>query len=56
MLKKAIAIYANLGTVVSDLEKVVVFLKLDKEKVSQTYPDLSLEEYYNYHLETMLLE
>lgn len=55
MLKKAIAIYANLGTVVSDLEKVVVFLKLDKEKVSQTYPDLSLEEYYNYHLENYVI-
>ncbi len=54
-LKKAIAIYANLGTVVSDLEKVVVFLKLDKEKVSQTYPDLSLEEYYNYHLENYVI-
>lgn len=30
-------------------------MKLDKEKVSQTYPDLSLEEYYNYHLENYVI-
>ena len=35
-LKKSMTIYANLGTVVSDLEKVVVFLRLDKEKAFQT--------------------
>lgn len=55
MLKKSITIYTNLGTVVSDLEKVVVFLRLDKEKVSQTYPNLSLEDYYNYHLENYVI-
>lgn len=55
MLKKSMTIYANLGTVVSDLEKVVVFLRLDKEKVSQTYPNLSLEDYYNYHLENYVI-
>ena len=54
-LKKSMTIYANLGTVVSDLEKVVVFLRLDKEKASQTYPNLSLEEYYNYHLENYVI-
>ena len=55
MLIKSMTIYANLGTVVSDLEKVVVFLRLDKEKVSQTYPNLSLEDYYNYHLENYVI-
>lgn len=55
MLKKSMTIYTNLGTVVSDLEKVVLFLRLDKEKVSQTYPNLSLEDYYNYHLENYVI-
>ena len=35
--------------------KSCCFLRLDKEKVSQIYPDLSLEEYYNYHLENYVI-
>lgn len=54
-LKKALTIYFNLGTTISDLEKVIVFLNLDKDEVSKVYPNLSLEGYYNYHLENYVI-
>lgn len=54
-IKQALEVFGNLGIVVSDLEKVITFLELDKNRIVETYSNLEIEEYYNYHLENYVI-
>lgn len=54
-IKRAVKNYINLGVVVEDLEKVITFLELDKKSVTEIYPNLGTDEYYNYHLENYVI-
>lgn len=54
-IKNALVIFTNLQTVIEDLNKVIYFLGATKEDVQKMYPSMSLEDYYNYHLENYVI-
>lgn len=54
-IKNAIAVFTNLQTVIEDLDKVIYFLSMTKEDAQKIYPSISLEDYYNYHLENYVI-
>lgn len=54
-IKKAISVFTNLQIVVEDLDKVIYFLSMPKLDVQKLYPLISVEDYYNYHLENYVI-
>lgn len=53
--KKAVECFVNLQTITEDLDKVILFLKTDKDNINKLYPSLTTEDYYNYHLENYII-
>lgn len=54
-IKKAVECFANLQTIIEDLETVILFLKTDKNDIYKLYPSLTTEDFYNYHLENYII-
>ena len=56
-LKEIARIYGLLQTSVSDLELVLIFLRIeDRKQITQLYPNLeSQEQYFKYHLENFII-
>lgn len=50
-------LYNSLIMTVSDLELVLIFLKIDRKLITQLFPSLeSKERYYKYHLENFIIK
>ncbi len=48
--------FNSLITVISDIEKTVIFLRINKETVLNIYPELEYQkEYYKYHFENYII-
>lgn len=57
-LKKIHKYFGLLGTIMSDLEKVLIFLRIDNKrtKLQEIYPELeSQKDYYIYHFENFII-
>lgn len=55
LLKNAISVFSNLQKVVEDLDLVIYFLSLNRDDIKKAHPSISIEDYYNYHLENYII-
>lgn len=54
LIRQSVSAYYNLISVASDLDKVIYFLSMERTHILANYPQISIKDYYNYHLQTIL--
>lgn len=55
LIRQSVSAYYNLISVASDLDKVIYFLSMERTHILANYPQISIKDYYNYHLQNYLI-